>query len=175
MMSDITIILEDPLYSHNLASAIRAAACFGVKRVLWTGDRFDPSTMDRLPREERMKGYRSVEVINTDRPFDLLGPQVTPICVELTPHATPLPIFPGVSWPVAYVFGPEDGGVSQAFRGLCHHFVYIPAYHCLNLAVAMGVVLYNHRMLEWGYDEQYPSPAKTEGRGIIEVPGWEGK
>ena len=54
------VVLSNPKYAHNVASAIRACSCFGITTMLWTGKRVDPTTMDRLPREERMKGYKDV-------------------------------------------------------------------------------------------------------------------
>jgi tRNA(Leu) C34 or U34 (ribose-2'-O)-methylase TrmL len=174
-MADVAIILEDVLYPHNLAAAIRAAACFGASHVVWTGDRFEFSAGERLPREERMKGYTDVHLRRAHRPLDYVahvyGPgQLTPVCVELTPGAAPLWTFEHPERAV-YVFGPEDGHVSAGLRAKCHRFVYIPAHHCLNLAAAVNVVL-AHRAMQ---REEFWTPVATEGRGIIEVPGWDGK
>jgi tRNA(Leu) C34 or U34 (ribose-2'-O)-methylase TrmL len=176
----VTVVLQRVKYSHNLAAAIRAAACFGADNVLYTGERFAFKDGERLPREERMKGYSSVRFEATERPFDWVRERMVrpgrefravTVCVELTPSATALSDFIHPATATTYVFGPEDGHVSQAFRGLCGLHVYIPAKHCLNLAAAVNVVL-AHRAIQLG---QRWTPAETEGRGIIEVPGWEGK
>ena len=45
-----------------------------------------------------------------------------------------------------YVFGPEDGGLPRPVRLLCHRFVFLPTHHCLNLAAAVNVVLYDRRL-----------------------------
>jgi tRNA(Leu) C34 or U34 (ribose-2'-O)-methylase TrmL len=45
-----------------------------------------------------------------------------------------------------YVFGPEDGSLPKTVRLLCHRFVVIPTHHCLNLAAAVNVVLYDRRL-----------------------------
>lgn len=181
-----SVILQRVKYPHNLAAAIRAAACFDAEAVYYTGKRFEFKDGERLPREERMKGYRSVEVFETERPFDdaeerlrrhafsngtsRRSPALFPVCVELTPTAQPLTHFEHPDHAL-YVFGPEDGHVSQAFRALCYSFVYIPAHHCLNLAAAVNVVL-AHRAMQRG---SVQTPSETEGRGIIEVVGWDGK
>jgi tRNA(Leu) C34 or U34 (ribose-2'-O)-methylase TrmL len=171
-----TIILQDVKYPHNLAAAIRAAACFSASHVVWTGERFSFGDRDRLPREERMKGYRSVTVVERQRPFDWLRQEWQPfdppetVCVELTPSAAPLWTFDHPE-DAAYVFGPEDGHVSKAFRARCRRFIYIPAHHCLNLAAAVNVVL-AHRAAQRG---EFRSPVETESRGIIDVVGWEGR
>lgn len=168
------VILQRVKYPHNLAAAIRAAACFGADHVFYTGNRFEFKDGDRLPREERMKGYRSVEFEKTERPFDKLPRGARTVCIELTPTSMPLTYYQHYAGPTAYVFGPEDGSVGQSFRGLCHEFVYIPAYHCLNLAAAINVVL-AHRAMQFGLMQ---SPALTEARGVLEIPsvvGWDGK
>lgn len=171
----MTVILTRVKYPYNLAAAIRAAACFGGDAVLWTGGRFHFADGERLPREERMKGYRHVTVEETERPFDRLRGLVTPVCVEITPASMPLTEFVHPDR-AAYVFGPEDGHVPQSFRGLCHSFVHIPAHHCLNLAAAINVVLFHRLMQRQQMGLEGPvSPAVTEERGLIEVGGWEGR
>ena len=54
------IVLIDPKFPHNVGGTIRACSCFGVKSLVWTGSRIKLSKYERLPREERMKGYKSV-------------------------------------------------------------------------------------------------------------------
>jgi len=43
-----------------------------VKSLIWTGGRVNPAKYSRLPREERMKGYKHVDLRNDERPFELL-------------------------------------------------------------------------------------------------------
>lgn len=180
-----SVILQDVKYPHNLAAAIRACACFGVDQLLWTGERFSFTEGERLPREERMKGYSDVKVLATERPFDHVDrvsadqrtSRSVKVCVELMPTSAPLTRFTHPEH-ATYVLGPEDGYVNQAFRGLCHVFVYIPSYHCLNLAAALNVVL-AHRMMQQQLVGKLPcgsaSELLKETRGEIAVPGWEGK
>lgn len=173
----VAVILEDVKYPHNLAAAIRACACFGAADVYWTGKRFAFADGERLPREERMKGYSSVQVHATDRPFDRLPGDAVPVCVELMPTAAPLTTFVHPADAV-YVFGPEDGHVSQVFRRECHSVIYIPAHHCLNLAAAVNVVLADRLMkLQMAGAVPIGSVAEMlhESRGLIDVAGWDGK
>ena len=124
-----------------------------------------------------MKGYRDVQVVATERPLDAVARRwhSTPVCVELTPTAEPLTTFVHPEHAV-YVFGPEDGHVSQAYRAQCHRFVFIPAHHCLNLAAAVNVVLAHRAMQRQAIGaSDIWSPAVTEHRGAIDVPGWEGR
>lgn len=172
------LILVNTKYIHNLAAAIRAASCFDVQRLVWTGSRVDPDPLDRLPREERMKGYKDVTWNRSDRPFALFHPGVVPVCVELMESSETLTTFVHPDNAV-YVFGPEDGGVPQVIRRLCHRFVHVPASHCLNLAAAINVVLYDRkakRQLE-GKEPILPTGLMLkEHRGPMEIqtPGWDG-
>ncbi len=142
------VALIDPKYPHNVGAALRACSCWGVGQLWWTGDRvtLDVPRGERLPREERMKGFRSVEAVRDDRVFDRFEPgSVTPVAVELLPRAEPLVSFEHPE-DALYVFGPEDGGLPKPVRLLCHRFVVIPTHHCLNLAAAVNVVLYDRRL-----------------------------
>jgi tRNA(Leu) C34 or U34 (ribose-2'-O)-methylase TrmL len=173
------VVLINPKSPHNVGKALRAASIFGARSLIWTGSRVDLSQYDHLPREERMKGYASVEFRVDDRPFDLF-PEATPVCVEVLESAECLTTFSHPSHPL-YVFGPEDGSVPPVIRRHCHKFVYIPAYHCLNLSAAVDVVLYDRmakRQLA-GEEPMVPIAAMLhEDRGISEVlakVGWEGE
>jgi tRNA(Leu) C34 or U34 (ribose-2'-O)-methylase TrmL len=121
-----------------------------------------------------MKGYRDVTWVNHDRPFDIFGEHnhSQPICIEIHPGSMPLIDFVHPTDAV-YVFGPEDGGVPQVIRGFCHAFVHIPAFHCLNLAAALNVVLYDRATKL--FPTTLISVAAHEQRGEIPVPGWEGQ
>jgi tRNA(Leu) C34 or U34 (ribose-2'-O)-methylase TrmL len=169
-----SVVLLNPKYPQNVASAIRACSCFGVSTLIWTGERVNFSKLDRIPREERMKGYRDVYWEINERPLDLF-PGSIPICVEITPNAQNLATF---THPpnVVYIFGPEDGSVNQVYRRLCHSFVFIPAAHCLNLAAALNVVLYDRRIKRQalGLEPTAMKDILKETRGPIDIPGWNG-
>lgn len=138
------IILTDPKYAHNVGTAVRMASCFGAKVVIFTGNRisFDNDGKTRLPREERMRGYKDVIVLHDDYPFNRFTNEVTPIALEMKLNSEPLTTFQHPEYPV-YVFGPEDGSISRSDMGMCHRFVVVPSKHCLNLASAVGIVLYD--------------------------------
>lgn len=142
------VALINPKYPHNVGAALRACSCWGLGQLWWTGDRvsLDVAHGERLPREERMKGYRDVEMHIDDRLFDRFGKgAVTPVAVELLPAAQSLVDFEHPE-DALYVFGPEDGGLPKPIRLACHRFVFIPTHHCLNLAAAVNVVLYDRRL-----------------------------
>ncbi|MFW9871610.1 MAG: TrmH family RNA methyltransferase [Candidatus Thorarchaeota archaeon] len=145
-----SIILWNPKYPHNVGAAVRAASCFGVQSILITGSRvsLEHKKGYRLPREERMKGYKDVQLLNDDYPFNRFENDVVPVAVELRDNAEPLPIFDHPENAV-YVFGPEDGSIPQMALRHCHRFIVIPSKHCVNLAAAVYLVLYD-RIAKWG-------------------------
>jgi tRNA(Leu) C34 or U34 (ribose-2'-O)-methylase TrmL len=138
------VALVNPKYPHNVGAAVRAAACFGISQVWFSGDRvtLTAGKRQRLPREERMKGYQDVNLAHSDRFFDAFGRDVVPVAVELRDGAELLPQFTHPERAL-YVFGPEDGGLGAAQLRHCHRVVVIPTRHCVNLAAAVYLTLYD--------------------------------
>ena len=141
-----SIILYNPKYPHNVGAAVRACANFGAKAVLFTGDRVslepDKKKGYRLPREERMKDYEKILILNDDYPFNRFTSNIVPVAVEVRENAEPLTYF-GHPENAVYVFGPEDGSIPQVMLKHCQRFVVIPSKHCLNLGAAVNVILYD--------------------------------
>ena len=162
-----SIILTDPKYAHNVASIVRLASAFGLKQVWYTGNRvrMEIESKGKLPREERMKGYKDVDLINFDYPFDQFE-NVVPVGVELRPNAENLLEFNHPENAV-YVFGPEDGSLSYTHKMHCHRFVYIPVFHCLNLATSVSAILWDrkkHRYLDGKEEATHISEVLKEDR-----------
>lgn len=164
------VALCNPMLAHNVGAAVRAASCFGVKQVWFTGDRvsLNPANGERLPREERMKGYKEVELHQFDYFFEQFDRGTTPVAVELLENAELLPQFEHPENPL-YVFGPEDGSIPPAIRRHCHRFVAIPIHHCANLAAAVYMTLYD-RMLKRQLNGIDPVLPMTQV--LKEVRGW---
>jgi len=144
------IALWNPKYPHNVGAAVRAASCFGARVVVFSGNRIPigESKKWRLPREERMKGYYDVVIINDDYFFNRFSKRITPVAVEVREQSEPLPAFEHPDKPL-YVFGPEDGSLPKSIVRHCFRFVTIPSKHCLNLGNAVNVVLYD-RLFKMG-------------------------
>lgn len=138
------IALIDPKYPHNVAEAVRAASCFGAKQVWFTGNRVKLEDGHRLPREERMKGYASVDIYQHDYVFDQF-PNATPVAVEITPTSEVITFFEHPE-NALYIFGPEDGSIPQVVRQHCHKFIVLPTNHCSNLAGAIYMTLFHRRI-----------------------------
>ena len=64
------------------------------------------------------------------------------VCVELVDGAVPLTEYrhPDQAF---YIFGPEDGTISQDILDRADDVVYVPTIGCLNLAASVNVVLYD--------------------------------
>jgi tRNA(Leu) C34 or U34 (ribose-2'-O)-methylase TrmL len=138
------VVMHNPKYPHNVGAAVRAASCFGARTIIFSGDRLGVlnNPKARLPREERMKGYYDVTMLNDDYPFNRFPKEVTPVAVEVRKNSEMLPDFIHPEFPV-YVFGPEDGSLPQITLSHCHRFLRIPSKHCLSLGNAVNIVLYD--------------------------------
>ena len=157
-----SIILCNPKYAHNVGMVLRLCSCFDVHQLWYTGERVrtELEQKKRLPREERMKGYEDVELINYDYPFDQFKSAV-PVAVEVRENSENLFHFEHPENAV-YVFGPEDGSISSTMLRHCHRFLVIPTRHCLNLSTAVSVVLYDRNM-KLGVEFE-----NVENRGFVE-------
>ncbi len=164
-----SIVLIDPKYPHNVGMVIRLAACYGIDQVWVSGDRFLETLGSRLPREERMKGYQSVQLLQSERPIDEMieaNGHVVPVAVEVRENSESLEQFEHPEHAV-YVFGPEDGSVPKGMLKACHRFVVIPTRHCLNLATAVATVLWD-RQVKLGLAST--NPGAHEQRGFESMP-----
>ena len=149
-VNNIGIGLVNPKYPHNVGAVMRACSCFGVENLWFSGNRVPLTPTDdyRLPREERMRDYDKVKLINSDRFYDLAKNKgLTPIAIERRSGFESLPNFVH-PLNALYVFGAEDGDLDRMNLKLCHRFVSIPTNHCVNLAAAVYIVLYD-RMIKF--------------------------
>src|SRR5262245_7902591 len=166
--------LVEATYAHNVGMVVRLASCYGLRQVWFTGDRvtLDPVKGERLPREERMKGYKEVEMIHYEHFFDQFPTDTVPVAVEVRPDSEPLHTFEHPE-KALYVFGPEDGSVPKTLLSHCHRFVVIPTRHCLNLATAVATVLWDREYKRWlrGESDGTMTPGAFEQRGLRETRG----
>lgn len=138
------VALMNPKHPRNVGAVVRAASCYGIKQVWFSGHRvrLEPHPGYRLPREERMRGYKDVALRNEERIFDQFSADVVPVAIELRPGSESLIEFEHPE-NALYIFGPEDGSLNRSTLGQCHRFVVIPTQHCTNLAAAVYTVLYD--------------------------------
>ncbi len=161
-----SIVLFNPKFSANVVNVHRLAACWGAPQVWCTGSRvaqdMGQRRRTRLPPEERMRGFGRVDLIWCKRAVDVFataGARV--IGVELKEGARTLLEFDHSAAShdgrVAYVFGPEDGGLAESITTVCDDVVQIPAFHSLNLATAVSTVMWDRTYKLWR-DHGVPPP-----------------
>ena len=137
--STTTIGLVNPKTPENMGAVMRAAGCFDAQAILYTGERYDRAARFNTDTKRRSLSSPLTQV------SDLLASQpkgATIVCVELVEGAIPLPDFvhPENAF---YIFGPEDGTLSQQLIDQAAAVIYIPTTGCLNLAATVNVVLYD--------------------------------
>lgn len=147
MYRAVTIGLQNPKSATNVASILRAAGCFGVSSVFYTGQRF------RYAKEfnaDTKSFHRVIPTIGVDSLGAVIPGGATVVGVELVEGATPLPEFthPDNAY---YLLGPEDGSLDASLVAICDHIVYIPTFSSLNLAATANIVLYD-RLAKSQYD-----------------------
>lgn len=132
-----SIALHNPKYDTNVGGALRAAQCFGVSSVALCGKRLARYATDVMKTERHIPILHCLDDI-----MSLCPHAASPVAVEIVPGATSLPLFihPQSAY---YIFGPEDGSIPTKTINRCRHVVQIPSSHCLNLAAAVNVLLYD--------------------------------
>ncbi|MDH5219173.1 MAG: RNA methyltransferase [Gammaproteobacteria bacterium] len=137
--SRISIGLAKPKSPSNVGAIMRAAGCYGVDAVFYTGERYDRAAKFNT---DTKGASENIPLTGVDDLLDCIPPDAKIVCVELVIGATPLPEFEHPE-NVIYLFGPEDGTLHQKVIDHADHVVYIPTNGCLNLAATVNVVLYD--------------------------------
>lgn len=136
---NVDIGLVNPKSPENVGMVLRAAGCYAADRVFYTGERYNRARQfftDTKNVHEKIP-IECVDDLLTAVP---LGAKI--VAVELIEGAMPLIYF---EHPVHayYIFGPEDGSLSQEILDASDFVVYIPTIGCMNLAATVNVVLYD--------------------------------
>lgn len=140
----ISIGLINPKTPENVSSVMRAAGNFRVDSVFYTGERY-PRAVRLNPDIPNMSRQVSQDIplfgVSNILDNDVAG-NLKIICIEFAENALPLP---GYQHPddAFYIFGPEDGSISQDVIDRADAVVYVPTNGCMNLAATVNVVLYD--------------------------------
>lgn len=135
----VSIGLTNPKSPSNVGAVMRAAGCYQADEVFYTGQRYaraakyntdTKNVSDRIPLTP--KGSLIDDVPE--------GTEI--ICVDLVEGAIPLPEFIHPARAI-YIFGPEDGTISQTVIDKADSVVYVPTVGCMNLAASVNVLLYD--------------------------------
>lgn len=131
--------LFNPKSPENVGSVMRAAGCYGVNSVFYTGKRYERAR-DFITDTKRV--HYDIPLIGIDDLQRIIPLGCTPVAVELVEGARPLPEYTHPDRAL-YIFGPEDGSLSPEVRAWCEETIYIPTEGCMNLAATVNVVLYD--------------------------------
>ncbi|WP_373087947.1 RNA methyltransferase [Zhongshania sp.] len=131
--------LFNPKSVENVGSVMRAAGCYGVNSVFYTGVRYNRA---KPFYTDTKKVYEKIPLIGVKDLMDIIPLGCVPVAVELVKGAKSLTSYkhPAQAF---YIFGPEDGSLKKEITDLCQDIVYIPTEGCMNLAATVNVVLYD--------------------------------
>lgn len=135
----VFIGLCNPKSPTNVGAIMRAVGCYQADQVIYTGVRFDRAT------KYQTDTHNTGDTVPLNQVEDIVesmpdGMQL--VCVEFVEGATPLPEFQHPKQAI-YLFGPEDGSISQSLVDEADHVVYIPTRGCMNLSASVNVLLYD--------------------------------
>ena len=141
--------LHNPKSPENVGSVMRAAGCYNVSSVFYTGPRYDAA---KPFYTDTQKVYEKIPLIAVEDLKDIIPFGCVPVAVELVEGAKPLPDYkhPPRAF---YIFGPEDGSLEKDITDFCSDTIYVPTTGCMNLAAAVNVILYDR--LAKGEDFSY--------------------
>jgi len=131
--------LINPKSPDNVGAVLRAAGCYGVETVYYTGMRFERAAKYQLDTKQRSE---TIALTGVTSLLAQRQPGQVLVCVELAEGATPLPTFQH-PLDALYVFGPEDGSIDQTLIDAADAVVYVPTIGCMNLAATVNVLLYD--------------------------------
>lgn len=145
--SKVSIGLCNPKSPENVGSVMRAAGNYCVDSVLYTGRRY-PRAVELNPDIPQMSRSVSqgIPLSGVNCLLDEVADEMQIVCVEFAMNATPLPEYQHPE-NAFYIFGPEDGTLSQEVIDSADAVVYVPTQGCMNLSATVNVLLYD-RMIK---------------------------
>ncbi len=135
----VTIGLINPKNASNVGAVMRAAGCYGVDAVIYTGTRYDRAVKLNTDTKDR---HLTIPLTRVDSVLTATAENRKVVCVELVEGALPLPEYQHPDSAI-YIFGPEDGTIGQDIIDSADAVVYVPTVGCMNLAGSVNVVLYD--------------------------------
>lgn len=142
--------LVNPKSPENVGAVMRAAGCYGVDEVYYTGNRFE---LARRFATDTKQMVEKIPLLGVDDLMAFIPQGCVPVVVDLIDGATPLPdyVHPKRAF---YIFGPEDGTLDPARYGAVKEVVYVPTQGCMNLAASVNVILYDRLAKEMRGNDQ---------------------
>jgi len=133
--------MYSPKTSMNLGTLWRSAYCLGADFIFTIGDRYKKQCSDTVKAYRHIPYWRFEDSIDFQKhiPYDCHL-----VCVELTESARSLKTFVHPERAI-YLLGPEDGNIPLELLVKAQHIVRFDSKHCLNVASAGTVVLYDRQ------------------------------
>ncbi|MCJ8320202.1 MAG: RNA methyltransferase [Colwellia sp.] len=135
----ITIGLTNPKSPSNVGAVMRAAGCYQVDAVRYTGERY--ARAEKFNTDTKGVSLK-IPLTGVGCLLDSIDKGTKIICVDLIEGAIPLPDFIHPQKAI-YIFGPEDGTIAQQIIDRADAVVYVPTVGCMNLAASVNVLLYD--------------------------------
>ncbi|TWX73391.1 RNA methyltransferase [Colwellia sp. C1TZA3] len=136
---NVVIGLTDPKSPSNVGAVMRAAGCYQVDEVRYTGVRYAKAAKFHTDTKDASRKIPLNAVASLT--CNLL-PEQHIVCVDLVEGAIALPEFEHPE-NALYIFGPEDGTIAQEIINSAYAVVYVPTIGCMNLAASVNVLLYD--------------------------------
>lgn len=158
MKEEVGIGLVNPKSPENVGSVMRAAGNYRVGSVMYTGGRYAKaiSYKSKSVSLSRKVG-QNIPLAGVSCLVGNIPEEMRVVCVEFAENAIPLPEYKHPE-KALYIFGPEDGSISQQLLNRADAVVYVPTVGCMNLAATVNVVL---------YDRLAKSTKRIEGNALI--------
>ena len=136
--------LLNPKSPTNVGGIMRAAGCYRADAVFYTGKRYPlaASNGNAQYNTDTKAASEQIPLTGVESLVDAIAADVTVVCVDLVEGAIPLPEFEHPDKAI-YIFGPEDGTISQQVIDRADAVVYVPTVGCMNLAASVNVLLYD--------------------------------
>jgi len=141
--SKVSIGLTNPKSPENVAAVMRTAGNFQVDSVYYTGKRYPRALkLKTCTVDMSRKVSQDIPLSEVTNLIDVAPDDLKIVCIELAENAIALPEF---QHPInaLYIFGPEDGTISQQVIDQADAVVYVPTIGCMNLSATVNVVLYD--------------------------------
>jgi tRNA(Leu) C34 or U34 (ribose-2'-O)-methylase TrmL len=140
------VVLERPRNAVDVALVIQTCRAFGVPQLWISGGRVELDPAGPQPAyQETVRPADYVSVVLDADPVGVYAARVgvRVVAVERGVVSRPVEWLGAFVHParVVYVFGPEDGDVSEAVVGAAATVVEIPSRRSINLVAAVGIIL----------------------------------
>lgn len=131
--------LVNPKSPSNIGMIMRAAGCYEAEEVVYSGNRYNKA---KKFHTDTQNSVDHIYLSHQENILDGVPKNYAIVGVELVEGAIPLMDFvhPEQAF---YLFGPEDGSLTQEQVDACDYVVYIPTVGCMNLACTVNVLLYD--------------------------------